>query len=258
VTRGFPTAGLTLALAVAIASPAAAVERPPPIQSFDEAMAELSLGSDEQLVLAITNLELACRGPLQGVLRDNDALSQRLLDLIQSGGRPVQKAVFDALPCFSPKRFLNMVEAGLASRDGTVVAAAAEAAAHVPDALMMPPLLAALEKRLESCRGSSDLPKDALDACVWLAFSPASLMASSDAATRERAAKAATALLGSGHAKIRQVAVETLCTTGIKRYAADIDRLAAREEKKGFKEPNDVGATKRFRTCAQDLRRDGK
>jgi hypothetical protein len=248
-------AGLSLSVPGAVAAPAL-----PPMRSAADALVQLALASAPEQEAALKNLRAACRGELRHELRDHAQVTARLLELTKSAAPSVKKAVFETDPCFTPPGFLALIEAGLADQDPAVLAAAAEAAARGNDPVLARPLLDAEEKHAGSgCTGDDALSKPELDACVWLAYAPGALLSRADLETRERAASLAAGMLASGHKKVREVAVETLAAAALKRYAADIDRLVAREEKPGgFKEPNDPSLQRHMKQRASELKKSGQ
>ncbi len=220
----------------------------PPIQSANDAVLQLRGGQVE----AIRNVESACRGRLRHALKDEPRVVQALARLSSSGSADVKKAALDAYRCMSPARFVELMTPRLSDPDPELVAYAAEVSARVADPAVVPPLLDRLEAKRDACQ-SAELSPGQLDACVWLTYAPGASLAGAERKLRLRAAEDAAAMLGCPHAKVREVAVETLASARIKVHAKSVAELIAKEKQGAFPERNDAALLSRFETRRRAL-----
>ena len=213
---------------------------------------QLAFKDEARQLAALANLKAACSGRARRALRDQPAVVSRLVALSSSPSVKVKAAVMDAFRCTSPKMFVKPLEVQLADKDPKVVSYASEVAARVADPAVGPALLLQLEAR--DCM-QAKLPKDEIEACVWLTYAPGAVIESADAALREKAAALAVKHFESPHAKVREVAVETVASSRVKAHAPALKALIAAEQTKKFEQPNDAALLGRFNKRLSALRR---
>jgi hypothetical protein len=218
----------------------------PPINSANDAVLQLRTGSVE----AIANVDAACRGKLRHALKDDARLVQELTRLSR-GSIEVKKAVLDAHRCLSPAKWVAIMTPLLSD---PVAAYAAEVSARVGDPIVVPPLLDRLAARKTDCM-KAELAAEEIETCVWLTYAPGASLSGADATLKARAAKAGVEMLGSPHAKVREVAVETIAAAGIADYAKAIADLIAKEKAGAFAHKNDAALIGRFEQRRKTLAR---
>jgi hypothetical protein len=211
----------------------------PPIHSANDAVLQLKTGS----AAAVANVGAACRGKLRHALKDDPRVTAELSRLAASGSPEVKKAVLDAHRCLSPAKWVAIMTPRLLEPE--VAAYAAEVSARVGDPVVVGPLLDRLDERKAACM-TADLAAEEVELCVWLTYAPGASLGGADDVLRARAARAAAAMLDSPHAKVREVAVETIASSGIAAHAEDIAGLVAKEKRGAFEEKNDAALIARF------------
>jgi hypothetical protein len=197
------------------ASNGAAADALPPITTVAGALAQLRIQEEPRRLDALENLAVACKGKYRRDLRDRPELEKELTALFAQASDTVKTRVLDAYVCFSAARFSALVIHALDASD-PVVAHAAEIAARLEDPALVAPLLDRLDRRATQCLEPA-LAQPAVDACVWLTYASGSLLTNADAALKKRAGDAARPLLKAPHAKLREVAAETVSASGRKR-----------------------------------------
>lgn len=209
----------------------------PPVTSANDALLQLRTGK----VDAIANVEKACRGKLRHELPANPKVTAELDRLSRSTDLAVAKAALDAHRCLPAPAFVAILTHRLDAIPA-VAAYAAEVSARVGDPSVVPPLLDALEANVAACNGKAE----SVDLCVWLTYAPGASLGGAPETVRRRAAGLAAKLLDSPHAKVREVAVETLASAKVAEQAKAIEALIAKEKKKELPNPNTPELIQRF------------
>lgn len=230
----------------------------PPVETPAQALQQLSLEPEEARRAALANLRTACRGRHRHALKDHVQVVQAVEKLLRDGSVSVQKASLDTVRCFSgphPERLLGL---GLASAELAVQSYAAEIAAQIPE----PPITRLLLQRLSAAKADCADPEaspERVERCVWLVYSAGATVGTGhDRALRAEIGGAIEPALESPHAKVREVAVETLAKTRLKAHGAAILRLVEKEKKGGFAARNEAALLTRFKERAKDLGRKGE
>jgi HEAT repeat protein len=225
----------------------------PPIKSVADATTELALTDEHQLQIALTNLKAACKGSeLRRELRDNEAIAKRLDQLLHSASAQLERSVLEVAGCLAPARQASLIATALHDADPSVISAAAEAAGHTTDPTLLKAVLELQKTWAAKCLGSPTASE--VEACVWLSYAPGPLSSGSDAATREQAAAQAVAMFDSKLPKVREVSVEALAKTQLKKFAPDLKKLVAKEKAGGFESKNSPEIVKRFEAHLKDLK----
>lgn len=221
----------------------------PPITTTPGALVQLK-GANK--IEALGNLKEACRGKYRRELRDKPELAEQLKAVFQAGEVAVKKAVLDTSPCFSNSAFAPLVELALADPDDAVLAYGAEVSARLEDPKLVAVLHAAMSPRRAGCLGPG-LSNSTAEVCVWLTYAPGALLGAADEATRKTAGDQAAEMLKAEHAKVREVAVETLAATRIPAFAPKIAELLEAEKK--FAQKNSKELLDRFRDREKTLKK---
>lgn len=234
---------LLLASLPLVAAPAFAA---PPIQSPLQAVARLrSAKTPAAAKAAVQAVGEACRGKLRHALRDHAGLRASAEKMATAEDPGVRKAALDLDRCFTPKTFAGVVGPRLSDEDPAVVVYAAEVAARLADPAVLPPLFAAHDARAPACLAPG-LDPAAVEVCVWLTYAPGAALAGADEEARASAAERAVKMFEAPYPKVREVAVETVHSAGLKTYAKAIAKLVAAEKAGEFAQKNDAALLGRF------------
>jgi len=230
--------GLLLASALAL----------PPPASVAQAAHQLRLPGVAGQRAALANLKKACRGTQRHGFRDQKPIAKALLRMGKKASPALWRLLLDSYPCFSAAAFVPVLRRGLKHNDPSVGAYAAEIAGRLNQPAVIPALLAALKGQMKVC--SSGAPSGAwADRCVWLTYAPGAALynARPDDPLRDKVVEAVAEMTRSSHPKVREVAVETLHTTGRRAAIEPLRRMIAKErEKGGFARPNSAAMVARF------------
>jgi hypothetical protein len=227
--------------------------KPPPITSLNDALGQLGTQGEENLLPVLKNLESACQGPYRRDVKDKPEIRARLLDLRKLKSTKFKKAVLDTWRCFAADGFLPIVQASITEDDRAVIAYGAEIASHFEDPVFVSPLLAQLERRRAECM-TPGLSTEAVDACVWLAYAPSTMLGKAERIVRQIVATQIAMMMQAPYPKVREVAVETMASTRLSSFAPEIAKLIAHEKTKGFfLPPNSQALLDRFRQRQRTL-----
>lgn len=233
---------LLLAVAVPIASPPQAIVR---LRTAKNATA---------LKGAVKDVTAACRGKLRHSLRDNPQLHAEAKRIATTKSVEERMAALDLYRCFSEAKNAQLITPNLSHADPKMVAYAAEATARIEYAGMTAPLLAELAKKKAKCLAPG-LAKPDIEVCVWLTYAMGPGLGAADAATKTNAGDAAAAMFEAPYAKVREVAVETVAATQMKKYKPALKKLIAAEKKGAFAEKNDAALLGRFKDRLKKLKK---
>ena len=214
----------------------------------------LKKAAPAEMPTAVARVNEACRGRYRRALRDHPAILKAVQARSQTGPVASRKAVLDTHRCFSIERFRSVLRPLFAATNPELVAYAAEVAARTEDSGLVEALLAALEARRSGCAapGQSD---DAVDVCVWLTYAPGACLGAASRTLRAQAGQAAAGMLTSPYAKVREVAVETLASARLKRFAPAVATLIKQEKAGAFDQPNTGVLVARFEQRRRRLAR---
>jgi hypothetical protein len=227
----------------------------PPIKSAADAISELGLVHEDQLEIALGNLKAGCKSSeLRRELRDNEAISKRLDELLRHASAHLKRSVLEAAACLSPARQGPLVGLALQDADPSVISAAAEAAGHTSDPALLRAVLEVQKAWTARCVDAASLKAPEVDACVWLSYAPGPLSAGADATLRDRAAAQAVQMFESKLSKVREVSVETLAATHLKKFAPDLKKLIQKERTQAFENTNAPEIVKRFEAHLAQLK----
>lgn len=227
----------------------------PPLNTPVQAVLRLRAAkSPSAMTAAVKEVAAACRGRLRHTLRDDPRLLAEVKRRSNDSDPGMRRAVLDLDRCFTPQRFAKILAPRFSDEAPEVIAYAAEVAARGEDPRLAPPLLAALEARQAECQ-KPGLAQPWIEGCVWLVYAPGAVIKRADRALKDAAATRAVALFDSPYPKVREVAVETVAASGLKKYAAAVADLVAREKKGAFKSPNRPELVARFEARRRALAR---
>ncbi len=234
----------------AIATPAVAA---PAVPSVGVAVARLRVRTGPAAKESVKAVRTACRGKLRRALRDHAGLLNAAIKMSKAKDPAVRLAALDLDRCFSPKAFSKLLSPRIEDESQAVVIYAAEVASRVADPVVLPPLLAAWDKRKEACLRSG-LAKPEVEVCVWLTYAPGAVVGGAEPSAKKATAERAVAMFESPYPKVREVAVETVASAGIKAHAGAIKTLIAAERGKKYAEPNSAALLTRFKKRYRALR----
>lgn len=227
----------------------------PPVQSPLQAVARLrGASTGPQATTAVKAVNKACRGKLRHALRDHSGLLSAAVKMGQSKDPAVRTAALDLDRCFTPKTFIKVVQPRLSDPEPSVLIYAAEVAARLADPVVLPALHSAFDRTADRCL-QDKLSKSQVEVCVWLTYAPGAALESADAAARAQAADRALKMFASPHAKVREVAVETVASARLSAHAAAIKQLIADEKAHKFAQPNTAALLSRFDKRRRALRK---
>lgn len=224
-----------------------------PVLPVPKSVAEVEAQLTQAEVVAVDNVAKACRGSLRLTLRDHAGVIGRLDGLAREGTPELKRAILTASRCFRPAAFASTYKRLIADADLGVVAYALEVVSNTRDVGLVGVVLEYAERTRESCLTRVD--GAALDACVWAAYAPSTMLEGASVELRERAAAQASAVLEAAAPKVREVAVESLAATKLAAHASALSALIAKERAKGFVANNDAALIKRFGERLEALKR---
>jgi len=222
-------------------------------KSAAEIESQLVSKGEPELIEALENVAKACRGSLRLVLRDHAGVIAKVDGAAKDGSPKVKKAVLGAARCFRPAAFSGTFARLIGDADQTVAAFALEIASNTRDVALAPIVLDAEAARADKCLDDK-LDKDTLEACVWAAYAPSTLLDAAPAPLKAKAAELAVKMLEAPSPKIREVAVESLAATKLAVNAPALAAMIEKEKSKGFSTPNDAALVKRFETRLKALK----
>lgn len=226
-----------------------------PIKTPVQAVARLR---QPDLQAAVKEVDAACRGRLRRSLKDYPPLLRETKRLLKSASSEKRMRALDLHRCFSEAPFVELLVARFDDQDPEVVAYAAEVSARLESSSVVAPLLDRLERSREPCL-QPGLAPPRVEVCVWLTYAPGPSLVDADRALRERAGRlAATMALNAPYPKVREVAVETLAATRLKRHAQTVGQLIAQEREGAFSSKNDEALLGRFKKRKRALARTGE
>jgi hypothetical protein len=219
-----------------------------------KSVAEVEAQLTQADVVAIDNVAKACRGSLRLTLRDHAGVIGRLDGLAREGAPELKRAILTASRCFRPAAFASTYKRLIADADPGIAAYALEVVSNTRDVGLLGLALDYAERTRDSCLTRVD-GGAALDACVWAAYTPSTMLDTASLELRERVAVHAGAMLEAAAPKVREVAVESLAATKLAAHASELAALIAKERAKGFAANNDPALIKRFGERLEALKR---
>lgn len=241
--------GLCIGLGIVAGAASAA----PAVPNVGIAVARLRARTGPTAKASVKAVTQACRGKLRHALRDHAGLLKATIKMSTAKDPAVRIAALDLDKCFRPKTFVKVLGPRIEDESPAVIIYAAEVAARVADPVVLAPLIAAWDKRKESCL-KPGLNKEAVEVCVWLTYAPGAALGGADASQRKAAADRAVAMFQAPYAKVREVAVETVASARLKANAAAIKTLIKDEKGKKYAVPNSAGMLTRFNKRYRALR----
>ncbi len=227
----------------------------PHVQSPLQAVARLRAAKPGPLATsAVKAVNQACRGKLRHALRDHAGLLSGAMKMSQSKDPAVRLAAMDLDRCFTAKAFIKVLQPRLSDPEPSVLIYAAEVAARLADPVVLPALYAAFDATADRCL-EAELTKPQVQVCVWLTYAPGAALESADTAARGQAADRALKMFACPHAKVREVAVETVASARLSTHAAAIKQLIADEKANKFAKPNTAALLARFEKRRRALRK---
>ncbi len=223
-----------------------------PLKTGMQAISRLR-AAGAKLPEAALEVQKACMGRLRMELRDDARLLREAQKITRKKRADLRKSALELYRCFSADKFVTKIVSPLLSdSDLSVASYAAEIAGRLEHPEGVKRLLAEQNKWKEKCL-EEGLSKEQVEFCVWLAYAPGTGLPAAEQALKQKAADAAVALFASPYAKVREVSVETVYASGLKKYSKDISQLIKDEKKGKYKTKNTPALLKRFAKRARVL-----